>query len=258
MRKFLHLPLFLTIILNLFCLKNLAFAQRQEELILTFSRDFGYASGTGDIQGTFSMKVSGPPDLQKVVFLIDGKPIGEDNEPPFRIQFTTDAFPLGKHTLSAIGITANGTELYSKEYTRNFVSAEEGWKAAMKIAGPLLAMALIVSVLSFIFPFLSLRKKAGTVPLGAPRRYGLVGGAICPKCHRPFPMHLFSPNLLVGKLERCPYCGKWSVVSRASLTELKEAEASELELSAETAQVQGETEEERLRKELEDSRYQNY
>ena len=43
----------------------------EDELLLSLSRDFGYSSGTGRIQGTFSMKASGPEDLERVVFYID-------------------------------------------------------------------------------------------------------------------------------------------------------------------------------------------
>ncbi len=40
-----------------------------EELSLRLTRDFGYGGLNNDIQGLFSMKVSGPADLVKVVIL---------------------------------------------------------------------------------------------------------------------------------------------------------------------------------------------
>lgn len=58
-----------------------------------------------------------------------------------------------------------------------------------------------------------------------PSTYGLEGGAVCPKCGLPFSRSVFGLNLLVGKLSRCPHCGKWSVVGRASPDELAAAEA---------------------------------
>jgi hypothetical protein len=58
-----------------------------------------------------------------------------------------------------------------------------------------------------------------------PITYGLAGGAVCPKCGLPFSRSVFGLNLLVGKLSRCPHCGKWSVVGRASPEELAAAEA---------------------------------
>jgi len=256
MSKLIFPPFRFILSLLLLSLPFTVYAQA-DELTLNFSRDFGYSSGTGDIQGTFSMKVTGPADLERVVFLIDGQSIGEDSEAPFRIQFNTDSFELGQHTLSAIGYTTAGKELKSKEYQRKFISANEGWQSAMKIVGPILLLVFGISALSFIFPLILKGGKGNTIPLGSPRNYGFAGGTICPKCRRPFAMHWLSPNVLIGKLDRCPHCGKWSVVTRASQSALKAAEAAELEQVAETPQVLGETEEEKLNKELDDSRFQS-
>lgn len=232
-------------------------AQADEELTLSFSRDFGYASGTGDIQGTFSMKVNGPENLVKVTFFIDGISIYEDTEAPFRVQFNTDNYPLGIHYLNAVGVTTDGHELKSKVYQRNFVSAEQGWKSALTIVAPILLLTLGITLVSVIGPLLMGRKKR-TIPLGAPRQYGIAGGAVCPKCKRPFALPFLAPNLLVGKLTRCPHCGKVVIATRASASQLRAAEEAELALDeSATPQVTGMTEEEKLRKSLEDSRYQD-
>jgi hypothetical protein len=61
-------------------------------------------------------------------------------------------------------------------------------------------------------------------------------------------------NLGLSKLARCPYCGKWSIVRIQSMAKLREAEQAELEWGK--AEVLEETEEEKLRKELDDSKYQ--
>lgn len=230
-------------------------AQQEDELTFSMSRDFGYASGTGDIQGTFSMIAKGPADLVKVSFYIDDQVIGEDSEAPFKLQFTTDSYGLGMHSLKAVGTTASGRVIESKTYQRNFVSADEGWKAALTIAGPILGLVLVISLVGVLGPVL-MGKKKGSIPLGAPRNYGAAGGAICTKCKRPFPRHFFAPNMLFGKLERCPHCGKISIVAAASPAQLRAAEKAELALLAGDAmQVEGMSEEEKLRKELEDSRY---
>lgn len=83
-------------------------AQVVEELELSVSRDFGSSDGTGDIQGTFSMKVTGPSNLVQVRFYIDNTVIAEDTEPPFKVQFVTDDYAPGKHTMHAIGYTSDG------------------------------------------------------------------------------------------------------------------------------------------------------
>jgi len=57
------------------------------------------------------------------------------------------------------------------------------------------------------------------------------------------------------KLTPCPHCGQWSVVKQATMGELHAAELAELE--TEKALIQGAPDEEKIRKELDDSRYQN-
>lgn len=231
-----------------------AVSAQTEELTLSFSRDFGYSFGTGDIQGAFSMKVSGPADLARVAFYIDDTKIGEDAEPPFRLQFNTDNYPLGVHKMYAVGYSTIGREYRSKVVTANFVSADEGWQAASKIIIPLVAVVFGAILLSVIVPMLTGRGKREELPLGAERKYGIHGGGICPKCKRPFVLHLWGLNLGFSKLDRCPYCGKWSVVRALSLAKLREAEQAELEQAR--GQVPEISEEERLKKELDDSKYQ--
>jgi hypothetical protein len=234
------------------------FAQSEDELVLTLNRDFGYAGFNGtDIQGTFSMKATGPKDLVKVIFSINDTVIGEDAEAPFKIQFNTDSYGVGPHTLSATGMTSSGKEIKSNVYVKNFVSADEGMKTAMKIVVPLLILVLGISLVSIIGPVLLGRNKKGSIPLGAPRSYGMAGGTICTKCGRPFAINFFALKLVFGKLVRCPHCGKLGVMPRRSLAELKKAEEAELAMAAGDApQVQGMSEEEKLQKELDDSRYQ--
>jgi len=231
--------------------------QTEPQIELSLSRDFGYSSGTGRIQGTFSLRVSGPETLTRVIFLIDGKQIGEDTQAPYRLQFNTDAYELGVHTMQAVGYTLNGVELRSKEQRREFVSSEEGWQAAGKIAIPILIFAGGAVLLTTLLPLILGRGKKGSLPLGAPRNYGTAGGTICPKCSRPFGMHLFGLNLLVGKLDRCPHCGRWNIVRRVSPQELRAAELRELENQSGPTATTGMSEADRLRKDLEDSRYQD-
>lgn len=231
-------------------------AQDDDELTFSMSRDFGYASGTGQIQGTFSMRVEGPENLVRVVFLIDGQPIGEDSQAPFRLQFSTDTYEPGIHSLGAVGYTQDGRQLQTPERRLEFVTAEEGTRAALAIVIPIFSLVIILTLASYGIPFLLHRKKS--TPLGTPRNYGLVGGTICPKCQRPFAMNIMGFNLLVGKLDRCPHCGKWSLVRRVPLEILRAAEIAE-KANAQTpgASLNGLTEEEKLKKALEDSRYRD-
>jgi hypothetical protein len=227
-------------------------AQDEAELRLTLRRDFGYAGG-GDIQGTFTIRASGPEDLQSVVFYLDGVPLGEAAQPPFELRFHTESYPLGEHSLSATGITASGREVSSNPVQVRFASANEGFQSGMRIVLPLLGIVVGLLVLSFAISFVA-GGKLKNLPPGTQRQYGMAGGAICPRCRRPFSRHFISMNLLVGKLERCPYCGKWSILAAQPLSVLRAAEAAELE-AAGGETVPQETEEERLRKELDQSRY---
>lgn len=230
-------------------------AQAQsDELAISFSRDFGYSSGGGDIQGLFSIKVGGPATLTKVVFYMDDKVMGEDTEAPFKLQFTTDDYPLGQHAMYAAGTTSDGRELKTKTVHANFVSAAQGNQAAMRIAIPILGIALVAILLSTVIPIITGRRTV-ILESGTPRNYPL-GGAICPKCQRPFAVHIYGLNLGLGKFDRCPYCGKWSLVRRESLQKLRAAEEAELARSKETSSVPGMTEEEKLKKQLEDSKFQ--
>lgn len=249
-------PGIILVLLISLTLTPLTFAQTdQEELSLRLSKDFGYSSGTGKIQGAISMKATGPQDLARVVFYIDQESIGEVMQAPFRLRFSTDNYPLGVHTLYAVGYTAGGRELRSNEIRAQFVSSEEGRQAAFKIIIPLLAVVFGAMILSFVVPLVFNRGKASQLPLGAPRNYGISGGAICPKCKRPFAIHFLGLNLAVGKLDRCPYCGKWSLVRRASLAELSAAEAAELAQATEGTLAPPVSEEEHLKRELADSRF---
>jgi hypothetical protein len=217
------------------------------------SRDFGYGGFNNDIQGLFSIKVNGPADLVRVVFYIDTTAIGEVTQPPFNLQFNTDNYPLGLHELYAVGYSSSGQQYSSNIIKSNFILASEGTKAGLQIVITVLAIVFGAVLLSFIVPLMTRRGKNHDLPLGAERKYGQ-GGGICPKCRRPFALPLFSMNLGLSKLAHCPYCGKWSAVRIQPLAKLREAEKVELEWGR--AEVREETEEEKLRKEIDDSKYQ--
>ena len=234
-------------------------AQEDSGLTLKWSRDFGYSSGGGDIQGIFSLTAQGPENMVQVDFYIDDMLIGTDAEAPFKLQFTTDNHSLGKHTIYAIATLSDGSELRTRDYERVFVAAEEGMQAAFKIIVPILGLVLVVVLGSYAFPLLANKGKRAYVPPGTQRNYGVMGGTICPRCGRPFAIHFMSINIsFAGKFDYCPHCGKWSFVRRVPLDVLRQAEQAELADAAEEATVSGMTEEEKLRKELDNSRYQGF
>lgn len=258
MKKLYNIPhsiVFVTLF-TAFLIVSPALAQGNSALVLRLSRDFGFSSG-GQIQGTFSIHVTGPANLTRVNFLIDGKQIGEVTSAPFNLQFSTSSFSLGNHTISAVGFTSDGQELNSPEVTAEFVSASTGLQAGAKILIPILVIAGLAVVVSALLPVLTGKGKKSQLQLGTPRNYGFKGGGICPKCGRPFSFSLLAPNLPFFRFDRCPFCGRWGVVRMASLSDLRKAEAAELEDAKASQPIPEESEEEKLRKELDDSRFQS-
>jgi hypothetical protein len=227
-----------------------------EELELSVSRDFGSSDGIGNIQGTFSMKVTGPSNLVKVQFYIDNTKIAEDTEPPFKVQFVTDDYAPGKHTMHAIGYVSDGRELHTREMTFNYMTVEESQQRGLMIAVPILALVLIWVLFSKVVPTLSRGRKKGEVLPPGGNNYGVIGGTICPRCACPSALNLFSPNLLVGKLVRCPNCGKWFIGRRVSIDDLLIAEEVAWAQAHSAPQFSEVKDEEKVRKELDDSKYQ--
>jgi hypothetical protein len=233
-------------------------AQAPDELELTLSRDFGYGGFNNDIQGLFTMKIKNAPEnLEKVDFLIDSASMGEATQPPFTLSFNTDSYPLGEHTLSAIGYTTDGSELNSNQIQVQFVPAGSGMESVVKIIVPIIGLIVLIALIAVFLPLLLSKGKIASTPPGAARKYGIGGGAICPKCYRPFPLRLWWINLGTSKIDRCPYCGKWSFVRRSSITDLRTAEAAELVQAQAENPVNGESETDKLKKDLDDSRFQS-
>lgn len=224
-------------------------AQGTEEITLDFNRDFGYGGFGGEIQGRFSLKVLSPDDLVRVEYYLDGELVFEGNEPPFRWQFNTAVFPEGTHTFSAVGYKADGTEIFASEFSRTFLSSDQAWNKTGDLVLPILVIVGIATVAGVLGPVLLGRKKQHT-----PGVYGAAGGAVCPRCTFPYSRNMLSPNLLVGKLERCPHCGKWALVPRALASDLQAAEGR---FAAESQGTVGTpTEEERIQQMIEDSRFE--
>jgi hypothetical protein len=237
-----------------------AWAQDQPSLRLNISRVIGYSSGLAsgkyDIQGTFTLRASGPDNLYRVVFTIDGQNMGEVTQAPFNFRFNPDSYPLGPHTLQAHGNTSDGTELLSNSISANFVTASEGWQAGLKIIIPMLAIVFGVILIGMLLTLFTSRNQR-KLPLGTPRKYGVSGGTICPNCGRPYAIHFLALHAGGKKFDRCPFCGKWKLVKSLPNEELRAAEAAELVRAGDTGQVPSEPEQEKLHKELDDSRFQN-
>lgn len=224
---------------------------------LGLRRNFGYGGGS-QIRGDFTLSLVPESGVSRVTFLMDGQPMATITTRPFRFRFNTGDYPLGWHELSAEVVTAAGQVLYTPTRRIEFVSAEVERQAMLRILVPLLGGMLGLMALGMGLQFFLLGRKPGqSLPLGAPRKYGLAGGAICPRCKRATPLHLWAITLGVGRLDRCEACGRWSVMRRASPAELAAAEQAERQQAAAPAPgvASPQSEEEHLRELLDRSRY---
>lgn len=136
------------------------------------------------------------------------------------------------------------------------VAAQEGTpgKVSESTLGLVIAGVVLLVVVGRRLLLLSGSKQAAASS-DAPGDYGLAGGAICPGCGKPFARHPLAPNLLAGKLSRCPHCGKWSVVARATPAALAEAEARK-KTAGPTDAGPALSPEEKLRRAIEASKYE--
>jgi hypothetical protein len=208
------------------------------------------------MQGTFNITAKGPEGLSRVVFFLDEEIMGEVIQVPFCLQFRTEAYPTGLHTFSAIGYTIEGRQLGSDRVTAVFVTPGEGGKEALRLILILGGAFLGAMVLSTLVTGVTGRGKKSSPAAGSPRNYGASGGAICPKCARPFPLRFLGVNLGPWhKFDRCPYCGKWVAMKKRSLAELRAAEQAEREQEKQVV-LEELSEEEKLRRDLDASRYQ--
>jgi hypothetical protein len=232
-------------VILLVCVQN---AAAQGQLVLSINRDFGYGGFDNKIEGLFSLTAEGPEDLVGVNFFIDEELLATTEAEPFRVQFSTNSYAAGEHRLYAIGATSSGEEIRSNEIVRVFLTKEESRGAIFGIIVPLVGVIILLTLASAVVPALLGRKeKVG--------EYGILGGTVCPKCGLPFSLKFWGLNLFTGKLQRCPHCGKWSVVKRANPEALAAAEARYR--GEEPAQNTDESKEQRVRRQIDDSRYES-
>ncbi len=225
-------------------------AAQGNTLQLFLSKTWGFSLGS-QIQGQFALGVSGPADMTSVTFEIDGQEMATLTQAPFKYSFSTDNYAVGQHQLTATARTASGQVLKSNSIGAEIVTAAGGWQSTTRIMGPLFGIILLLVVVTIVVQVVPLGSRRRYEP-GAVRNYGISGGTICRKCGRPFALAFLSPNLITGKLVRCPYCGKWSIARQASLDALRAAERAELQGA--TPQVQAVSPEEALRRQIEESR----
>lgn len=225
-------------------------------LILSVRKSMGFNNGS-QIQGSFRLEASGPADLASVTFKIDGTELGTATAAPFVVNFRTDDYAPGWHALSAVGQTRAGATLTSDSKRFNFLTSEEAWRAMQSLIVPLLGAVGIAMLVGVGIQFAaSLGGKKASLPLGAPRHYGVWGGAVCPKCGRAGARHWWGLNIsFTGKFDRCDHCRKWSLMRSASPAELAAAEVAELAQARAAAPMPEAPPGERFKQQLDESRF---
>lgn len=196
------------------------YAQESDPKIeLSLIRNFGYG-GLREIQGNFTLKIRDPlADLETVDFYLDGELIALISQEPYEYKFHTSNFPEGEHIFSAVGTLSNGTAVQSNQISKMLLSSDQARSQTQGLVVPILIFTAGATVLGLGVSMLASRKKEFVIG-----KYGPAGGAVCPRCELPFGRSILSPNLAIGKLVRCPHCGKISIRARASQLQLELAE----------------------------------
>lgn len=227
---------------------SLASTQDDAVLHLSLSRDIGAGFGS-QIQGTFSFRVTGPTNLERVIFLIDDQEIGEDTAAPYRLQFRTGNYAAGTHTLSAIGFTVDGRQLTSNKLRREFITGSAAYRRTLTIIIPILILVVGGRAISAWIANRN-RQKVGLPPI-----HGPLGGTICPNCSKPYAFHIWSFNLIAFRVDRCPHCGKWKIVKKYHPDVLAAAAEAMMKAKDESGRGPLLSPDEKLRQQLEDSRF---
>ena len=230
----------------------------QDGYSIVVNKTNGFNNGS-QIRGSFQAELVGSSEgVRAVRFLVDGQVFAELFKPPFSADFQTSAYSEGWHLIGAQVELASGQVISVAEKRLDFVSAQAETDFMQKLVFPLLGGVFALMVIGFVVQFVAVRKQSNrSLPLGARRSYGMKGGGICPRCHRPFGLHWWSVNLISGVYDRCDFCGRWGFIRAASASELASAEANEAAAAQPVDPLREKSEEEKLKELLDNSRYNN-
>jgi len=219
MRKLKFFSLLLILLIGLAAGFKTASAQDDSPYTIKLRRDWGYGSGM-DIQGKMSLSLNGDESqIDTVTFYLDEQVMAELSQEPFKLSFSTDDYPSGVHNLSAKVSTKAGESFDVKPLMVNFLSSSEAGEKTTKllvIVGALVGGSMLLSYL------ISSRQKDQPGKASA----GIHGLAVCNQCGQTFPRSFFGMNMVIGKFERCPHCGKWQITRRASDFEIALADGT--------------------------------
>lgn len=195
---------------------SLVNAQGESSWTINLRRNWGYGAGS-NIQGSMTLSLSGDlVSITRVEFFIDDQLLSDQNEAPFSFSFNTDNYEEGVHELHARVYTKNGEVISVGPSIYNFLSSADAMNTTFQLIGVILGITLLGMAISY---FVSSRNRSS-----GERAVGPLGLAVCKRCGQAFPRSIFGFNLVAGKFERCPHCGKWQLTRRASAAEIEQAE----------------------------------
>ncbi|MDY0125012.1 MAG: hypothetical protein RBS09_02305 [Anaerolineaceae bacterium] len=188
-------------------------AQEQSQWILKLTRNFGYGSGS-DIQGNMTLSLGGDLNsITKVVYYIDDELMAEVSQNPFKLPFNTDDYQPGVHEMRAEITSNDGKVMPAGPIVYNFLSAiDAGGKTTTMIV---VILGITAAAMGLSWLISSRQKDSGVMTAG------IHGLAVCNRCGKTFPRSFFGMNMVIGKFERCPHCGKWQITRRASPLEIE-------------------------------------
>jgi len=195
---------------------SLVNAQGESSWTISLRRNWGYGAGS-NIQGSMTLSISGDiVSVTRVEYFIDDQLLSDQNEAPFSFSFNTDNYEEGVHELHARVYTKNGEVISVGPSIYNFLSSADAMNTTFRLIGIILGLTLLGMAISY---FISSRSRSS-----GERGVGPLGLAVCKRCGQTFPRSIFGFNLVAGKFERCPHCGKWQLTRRASEAEIEQAE----------------------------------
>lgn len=195
---------------------SLVNAQGESSWTINLRRNWGYGAGS-NIQGSMTLSLSGDlVSVTRVEYFIDDQVLSDQNEAPFSFSFNTDNYEEGVHELHARVYTKNGEVISVGPSIYNFLSSADAMNTTFQLIGVILGITLLGMAITY---FASSRNRSS-----GEKSVGPLGLAVCKRCGLAFPRSIFGFNLVAGKFERCPHCGKWQLTRRASAAEIEQAE----------------------------------
>lgn len=208
-----HFWIGILLVLALALVFSEAEAQEQSQWVLKLTRNFGYGSGS-DIQGNMTLSLGGDLNsIAKVVYYMDDQVMAEVTQNPFKLPFNTDDYEPGVHEMRVEVFSRDGTVTPAGPIVYNFLSASDAGGKTTTMIVVILGITAAAMGLSWL---ISSRQKESGVVTG-----GMHGLAVCKQCGKTFPRSFFGMNMVIGKFERCPHCGKWQITRRASPLEIE-------------------------------------